>query len=82
MRPGGHDTFSVLTIAREYGSGGGQIARRIAERLSWSLLDKALVERELPDHRIGAMLNRQKILRAFYGIVDNSAATLLPAPKS
>jgi cytidylate kinase len=37
--------FRVLTVAREYGSGGGLIARRVAETLGWDLLDKALVER-------------------------------------
>ena len=37
--------FRVLTVAREYGSGGGLIARKIAERLGWNLLDKGLVER-------------------------------------
>jgi cytidylate kinase len=37
--------FRVLTVAREYGSGGGLIARQIAERMGWDLLDKALVER-------------------------------------
>ncbi|MGO9232321.1 MAG: AAA family ATPase [Bryobacteraceae bacterium] len=37
--------FRVLTVAREYGSGGGIIARRIAEKMGWDLLDKALVER-------------------------------------
>src|ERR1035437_7461641 len=36
--------FRVLTVAREYGSGGGLIARRVAEKLGWNLLDKALVE--------------------------------------
>lgn len=36
--------FRVLTVAREFGSGGGSIARRIAEILGWDLLDKALVE--------------------------------------
>jgi len=36
--------FRVLTVAREYGSGGGRIARSIAQRLGWNLLDKALVE--------------------------------------
>ena len=36
--------FRVLTVAREYGSGGGSIARKIAEQLGWNLLDKALVE--------------------------------------
>jgi cytidylate kinase len=33
--------FRVLTVAREYGSGGGRIARNIAQRLEWNLLDKA-----------------------------------------
>jgi CMP/dCMP kinase len=36
--------FRVLTIGREYGSGGAQIAKRISERLGWRLLDKALIE--------------------------------------
>jgi cytidylate kinase len=35
--------FRVLTVSREYGSGGPSIARTIAERLGWELLDKALV---------------------------------------
>jgi cytidylate kinase len=34
-----------LTVAREYGSGGGRIASMIAERLEWTLLDQTLVER-------------------------------------
>jgi cytidylate kinase len=36
--------FRVLTVAREYGSGGGRIARAVAEKLGWNLLDKALVD--------------------------------------
>ena len=36
--------FRVLTVAREYGSGGGLIAHAVAEQLGWNLLDKALVE--------------------------------------
>ncbi len=36
--------FRVLTVAREFGSGGGSIARKIAETLGWNLLDKGLVE--------------------------------------
>lgn len=35
--------FRVLTVAREFGSGGGSIARLVAERLNWKLLDHALV---------------------------------------
>ena len=34
----------MLTVAREYGSGGGRIARSIAENLGWNLLDRTLME--------------------------------------
>jgi len=36
--------FRVLTIAREYGSGGAAIGGSISERLGWKLLDKAFIE--------------------------------------
>ncbi len=35
--------FRIVTVAREYGSGGGTIARLLAERLGWRLLDQALI---------------------------------------
>ena len=35
--------FRVITVAREYGSGGGIIARMVAEKLGWNLLDGALI---------------------------------------
>jgi len=35
--------FKVVTVAREYGSGGGTIARMVAENLGWNLLDGALI---------------------------------------
>jgi cytidylate kinase len=35
----------AITIAREYGGGGGEIARRLAERLGWQLLDHQIVQR-------------------------------------
>jgi cytidylate kinase len=34
---------TVLTIAREFGSGGGSIAQKIASGLGWPLLDRSLV---------------------------------------
>ena len=37
--------FRVVTVAREYGSGGAAIATRLAARLGWQLLDRALIER-------------------------------------
>jgi len=36
--------YRVLTVSREFGSGGGRIAKTIAERLGWKLLDGALID--------------------------------------
>src|SRR5690242_1099549 len=33
----------AVTISREYGSGGGEIARRLAARLGWRLVDHEIV---------------------------------------
>src|SRR5436309_10484681 len=33
----------AVTISREYGSGGGEIAARLAERLGWHLVDHEVV---------------------------------------
>jgi cytidylate kinase len=35
----------AITISREYGSGGGEIASRLAGHLSWHLIDHEIVER-------------------------------------
>ena len=35
----------AITIARLYGSGGGEVARRIAERLGWRLVDHEVIVR-------------------------------------
>jgi hypothetical protein len=35
--------YRLITVAREYASGGGAIAKRVAERLNWRLLDKNLI---------------------------------------
>jgi CMP/dCMP kinase len=37
--------MSVITIARQLGAGGGEVARTLSEILGWRLLDRALVER-------------------------------------
>jgi len=37
--------FRVITVAREYGSGGGRIAQLLADKLGWKLLDRCLVEK-------------------------------------
>jgi cytidylate kinase len=35
----------AITISREYGSGGGEIATRLAKHLQWQLIDHEIVER-------------------------------------
>lgn len=35
----------AITISREYGSGGGEIAARLARRLGWQLIDHSVIER-------------------------------------
>jgi len=37
--------MKAITISRQYGSGGGEIAARLAERLNWHLIDHELVAR-------------------------------------
>jgi cytidylate kinase len=39
------DEMRAITISREYGSGGGEIAARLAQRLGWQVIDHAMVER-------------------------------------
>lgn len=36
--------YRALTVSREFGSGGGRIARIVAERLGWKLFDRELIE--------------------------------------
>jgi cytidylate kinase len=46
-------TMRAITISREYGSGGGEIAARLASRLGWQLIAHAVIEqtaRELEVH--------------------------------
>jgi cytidylate kinase len=35
--------MNVITVSREYGTGGGEVARRLAEALGWELLDRQLL---------------------------------------
>jgi len=36
--------YRVLTVSREFGSGGGRIAKIVAEKLGWKLFDRELIE--------------------------------------
>lgn len=44
IQPGG-GKMKAITIARQYGSGGGEIADRLAHHLNWHLIDHELVAR-------------------------------------
>ncbi|MBI1913382.1 MAG: cytidylate kinase-like family protein [Planctomycetes bacterium] len=37
--------MNVITVSREYGAGGGEAARQLAEALGWELLDRELLHR-------------------------------------
>jgi cytidylate kinase len=39
-----HVDYRALTVSREFGSGGGRIAKIVAETLGWKLLDRELIE--------------------------------------
>jgi cytidylate kinase len=42
-QPGQGRRMRAVTLSREYGSGGGEIARRLAARLKWQLVDHEVV---------------------------------------
>jgi CMP/dCMP kinase len=35
--------MNIITVSREYGAGGGEVGRRLAESLGWKLLDRELL---------------------------------------
>lgn len=43
-RGGGSNMIRIVTIEREYGSGGGEIAQLLATKLGWKLWDQLLTE--------------------------------------
>ena len=38
-----HCMTKIITISREFGAGGGEIGKRLAEKLGWEFYDKALI---------------------------------------
>ena len=44
----------AITISREYGSGGGEIAARLVQRLGWQLIDHAVIEQTAREQTGGA----------------------------
>ena len=75
----------AITISRQYGSGGGEVAARLARRLGWQLIDHEIVaqvahslgitqeEADVHDERVEGF-----IVRALHAL--QSAALVVPAP--
>jgi hypothetical protein len=52
--------MNLITVSREYGAGGGEVASRLATALGWDLLDHELLHRaaqleHLPDAELEAL---------------------------
>jgi CMP/dCMP kinase len=73
--------MTVLTISRQYGSGGDEIARKLCERLGYRLFDKRLVaeaaaEAGLSDQEIIDYAEENYKIRSFLDRLFNRSATL------
>ncbi len=76
----------LITVSREYGAGGGEIARRVAAELGWHLVDNELVDRiaeragvpasEVAEHEETAPGFIERLARA----LSRSAPELLASP--
>jgi cytidylate kinase len=79
--------MQAITISREYGSGGGEIAARLARRLAWRLVDHEIItqvaqELEIPEAEAAAYDEYvegriARILNSIRPILESSA---LPTP--
>jgi cytidylate kinase len=80
--------MAIITVSRMYGSGGSEVAERIADTLGWNLLDNALVdavaerlgiprdEVEEREERVPSLVQRLAAALAL------SAPEILPGPAS
>lgn len=78
----------TITIEREYGSGGADVARKLAERLGWKLWDQALTTEiarlmECPSRTVQELEERKDSLRyrLFKAFMKGSFEGSLNAPK-
>ncbi len=62
----------AITLSREYGSGGGEIARRLAARLGWQLIDHEVVVRVAQELNI-----TEEEAKAYDERVESLAARIL-----
>ncbi len=66
--------IKVLTIEREYGCGGGDIARKVADRLGWTLWDQALtteIARLSNCHRSEVEAREERVDPVYYRLLKS-----------
>jgi cytidylate kinase len=72
----------AVTISREYGSGGGEIAARLARRLGWQLVDHAVIERtaqELGVYETEVAKHDEEYVQSTLSRIQNRIQRLAPA---
>jgi cytidylate kinase len=81
--------MQAVTVSREYGSGGGEIAKRLARRLGWQLIDHEIVahvaqaleiseeEAAIHDERVESVVNS---LLTSMSIVQPAMFSVAPLP--
>jgi cytidylate kinase len=80
--------YRVLTVSREYGSGGGEIAGVIARELGWRLLDKELIaeisrKEQVPDSEVEAFDEKvdpwiHRLTRSIWGLGADGISPVAP----
>src|SRR5438128_12298893 len=76
----------AITVSREYGSGGGEIAARLARKLGWQLIDHAVIEqaaRELGVYKTEVEKHDEEYVESTLSRILNriqNFVTSIPAP--
>jgi len=80
--------YRVLTVSREYGSGGGEIADIVARELGWRLLDKELIteisrKEQVPDTEVAAFDEKvdpwiHRLTRSIWGLGADGISPVAP----
>jgi len=79
--------MAVITITRQYGAGGSEVARRVAARLGWTVVDKEVVsavaaQAGLPADEVAAHEERvpSLIVRLGRALASSAPEMFVPAP--
>src|SRR5213082_1324037 len=83
VNPQAITAMRAITISREYGSGGGEIAARLAQRLGWQLIDHSVIEqtaRELEVYETEVEKHDEEYVESTRpGILDRILEQLTPS---